>query len=248
MNVSTWISSGDATADRAGWARFVAAYDAKHALVGSGDKLTLTIGPDDYPFPFPLVKTGDRWRFDTAAGKDELLKRRIGSNELETINVLQAIVDAQREYAALNPTGAKVPQYATKIASSPGKRDGLYWPVKAGEAQSPLGGLVASAAAEGYAKGKGGPTPFHGYYYRLLKGQTANTKSGAIDYVVRGRAIGGFAVIAYPAKYGNSGVMSFMVNHDGTVYQADLGPSTAAKASAMQRFDPGGGWTAVPAK
>ncbi len=247
-NASTWISSGDATADRAAAARFVAAYETTHALAGSGDKLTLTIGADDHPFAFPLVKDGDRWRFDTAAGKDELLRRRVGGNELETINVLQAIVDAQREYAALNPTGAKVPQYATRITSSPGKRDGLYWPVKAGEAPSPLGGLIASAAAEGYAKGKGGPRPFHGYYYRLLKGQTANAKSGAVDYVVHGRAIGGYAVIAYPAKYGNSGVMSFIVNHDGTIYQADLGPSTAGKAAAMQRFDPGPGWTPVAAK
>lgn len=245
-NAATWIFSGDATADRAGAARFVSDYEAKHALAGSGDRLTLTIGKEDYPFAFPIVKTGKRWRFDTAAGKEELLKRRIGENELDTINVLRAIVDAEREYAARNPAGTAVPEYAMKFASSPGKRDGLYWPVKEGEPPSPLGALVASAAAEGYKRGKE-PAPFHGYYYRLLAGQTPNAKSGAVDYVVRGRAIAGFAAIAYPAKYGNSGVMTFIVNHDGTIYQADLGPSTAATASKTRRFDPGKGWTPVAA-
>jgi hypothetical protein len=138
--------------------------------------------------------------------------------------------------------------YAQKFVSSKGKRDGLYWPTNAGEAASPLGPLVVRASAEGYKKQEKGPTPFHGYYYRLLKGQGSNAPGGALDYVVKGRAIGGFAVAAYPAKYGNSGIMTFMVNQDGKVYQADLGPNTQAHVSKMQRFDPGKGWTQVAAK
>ena len=242
-----WIGSGDVAADRADAEHFLAEYDAKHAIVRDGDQATLTIGSDDFPFAFPIVKSGDRWRFDTAAGKDELLARRIGENELDAIKVLQAIVDAEREYASADRNGDGVFDYALKFASSPGKRDGLYWPVKQGEPPSPLGELVVRAAGEGYKKGKG-PTPYHGYYYRMLKGQTKNAESGAVDYVVHGRAIGGFAVIAYPAKYANSGIMTFMVNQDGKVYQADLGPSTQAKASKMERFDPGKGWSPVTAK
>ena len=223
---------------------FVAAYDAKHAIARDGDVAKLTIGSDDFPFAFPLVKTGDRWRFDTAAGIEELNARRIGENELSTIKVLQAIVDAQRDYASEDRDGDGVLAYARKIMSSPGKHDGLYWPTKAGEPQSPLGELVARASGEGYrADKKGGPTPFHGYYYRMLKGQAASAGSPAFDYVVHGRAIGGFAVIAYPAKYGSSGIMTFMVNQDGKVLQKDLGPDTQAKANAIQRFDPDKGWS-----
>jgi|KBSMisStandDraft_5_1062788.scaffolds.fasta_scaffold18722_4 Protein of unknown function (DUF2950) len=246
-NASTWVFSGDAPADRAALERFVSDYDAKHTLATSGDRVTLTLGKEDDPFAFPIVKSGDRWRFDTEAGKEELLKRRVGRNELDTIRVLGAIVDAEREYAERNPAGGSAPQYAMKFASSPGKRDGLYWPVKEGEPPSPLGALVAAAAGQGYQKSKE-PAPFHGYYYRMLSGQTANAKSGAVDYVVRGRAIGGFAAIAYPAKYGNTGVMTFIVNHDGTVYQSDLGPETAAKAAKVKRFDPGKGWAPVASR
>jgi Protein of unknown function (DUF2950) len=245
-NAGDWISSGDAAADRATKERFAAAYDAKHAIVRDGDKATLTIGNDDYPFAFPIVKDGERWRFDTVAGKDELLARRIGENELDAIKVLQAIVDAEREYASEDRNGDGVLAYAQKLASAPGKRDGLYWPVKAGEPASPLGPLVVRASGEGYRKdAKGSPTPFHGYYYRMLKGQGKNAESGAIDYVVHGRGIGGFAVVAWPAKYANSGIMTFIVNQDGKVYQADLGPGTPAKAAQMQRFDPGNGWSPV---
>jgi hypothetical protein len=246
-NAAEWISSGDATADRAAGDRFVAAYETKHAVQRDGDKAKLTVGNDDYPFAFPLVTSGERWRFDTAAGKDELLARRIGQNELDAIKVLQAIVDAQREYASADRNGDGVLAYAQKFASSPGKRDGLYWPTKAGEPTSPLGALVVRASGEGYKKQEKGPTPFHGYYYRLLKGQGSNAAGGAFDYVVKGRAIGGYAVIAYPAKYGNSGIMTFMVNQDGKVYQADLGPNTQAQASKLQRFDPGKGWNPVSA-
>jgi Protein of unknown function (DUF2950) len=240
-----WMSSGDAIADRAAAERFVAAYEAKNVIARDGDKATLVIGEDGFPFAFPIIKSGERWRFDTAAGKEELLARRIGANELDTIKVLQAIVDAEREYASRDRNGDGVFTYAQKFESAPGRHDGLYWPTKAGDAQSPLGPLIARAAAEGYRKNDKGPTPYHGYYYRMLKGQGKNAESGAFDYVLRGRGIGGFAVVAYPAKYGNSGIMTFIVNQDGKVYQSDRGPDTAKEASAMQRFDPVGGWSPV---
>ena len=213
-----------------------------------GGKATLTIGNEDFPFAFPLVQSGEQWRFDTASGKEELLARRIGGNELSSIRVLQAIVDAEQEYASEDRAGDGVPAYAQRIVSRPDKRDGLYWPAKAGEPQSPLGVLAAQAAGEGYKQREQSPTPYHGYLYRMLKGQGKNAGSGAFDYVVHGRGIAGFAVVAYPAKYGNSGIMTFIVNQDGKIYQADLGPETKAKAEGMQRFDPGKGWTAVDAK
>jgi DUF2950 family protein len=249
-DVSDWISSGDKVADRAAGDGFVAAYEKKHAIQRDGDTARLVVGDDENAFAFPIVKSGDKWRFDTAAGKDELLARRIGENELDAIKVMQAIVDAQREYASADRNGDGVLSYAQKFASSPGKRDGLYWPAKAGEPMSPLGLLVATAAGEGYGKGSAekGPRPFHGYYYRMLKGQGPAAEGGALDYVVKGREIGGFAVVAYPARYGNSGIMTFIVNHDGKVYQADLGPKTAEIARKMQRFDPGKAWTPVTAK
>ena len=242
-----WLSSGDATADRAAAGRFVAAYEAKHAIGRDGEKATLTIGDDGFPFAFPMIGSGDRWRFDTVAGREELLARRIGADELDTIKVLQAIVDAEREYASQDRSGDGVFTYAQKFESGPGRRDGLYWPTMAGEVSSPLGPLIARAAAEGYRKSDKGPTPYRGYYYRMLKGQGKNAESGAFDYVLRGRGIGGFAVVAYPAKYGNSGIMTFIVNQDGKIYQSDLGADTARKASAMQRFDPAGGWSPVKA-
>lgn len=247
-NAGGAISSGDAVADRALGERFAAAYDAKHSLAAHGDAMQLIVGNDEFPFAFPLVKAGDRWRFDTAAGTDEMLARRIGENELYAINVLRAIVDAQRDYATADRNGDGVFDYARKFLSSPGKHDGLYWTTKAGEPASPLGELVADASGEGYRAKQGQPAPFHGYYYRMLKGQGKNAAGGALDYVVHGRAIGGFAVVAYPAKYGNSGVMTFIVNQDGKVFQADLGPGTQAKAAAMQLFDPGPAWSPVAPK
>jgi len=245
---SSFVASGDAVADRTAREGFIASYDQKHAIVPDGDaRAKLTIGADDWPFAFPLVKSDGRWRFDTAAGKEEMLARRIGRNELDVIDVMLAIVDAQREYASVDRDRNRALEYARKFASSPGKHDGLFWPTKAGEPQSPLGPLVTRAAGEGYTKSKG-PTPYHGYFFRMLKGQGPGASGGAIDYIVKGRMIGGFAAIAYPAKYGSSGVMSFIVNHDGVVYQKDLGPQTASKAGAITRFDPSEGWTAVPAK
>ncbi len=243
-----WISSGDAVADKAKVDGFLADYAAKHAIARDGDKATLTIGSEDFPFAFPLVKRGDQWRFDTAAGKEELLARRIGANELSAMNVLQAIVDAEQDYAAADPPGDGLPAYAQRFMSRPGKRDGLYWPTKEGEPQSPLGVLVTQAAGEGYKQSDKPPTPYHGYLYRMLKGQGKNAESGAFDYVVHGRGIAGFAVIAYPARYANSGIMTFIVNQSGKVYQADLGPGTRTKAEAMQRFDPGKGWSVAEPK
>jgi len=242
---NAWISSGDPVADRAMGDRFVAAYDVKHSIAQNGNSATLVLGNDDYPFAFPIAKSGDRWRFDTEAGKQELLARRIGENELDAIKVLGAIVDAQMEYASADRNGDGVLDYAQKFTSSPGKRDGLYWPTKAGEQPSPLGALVARASGEGYKKKDSGPTPYHGYYYRLLKGQGKDATGGAFNYVVHGRAIAGFAVVAYPANYGSSGVMTFIVNQDGKIYQSDFGPQTQARASAMRQFDPGTGWTPV---
>jgi len=237
----TWIRSGDETADDKARDRFVAAYDQKHAMQKEGDaRAILVIGPDDWPFAFPLVKKGSAWQFDTTAGKTELLNRRIGENELAAINVMLAIVDAQREYASADRNADGVREYARHFASTPGKRDGLYWETASNEPGSPLGPLMRSAAREGY---KAGPaSPYHGYFFRMLEAQGPNAKGGALDYVVRGHMIGGFAAVAYPAQYGNSGVMTFIVNHDGVVYQRDLGPDTAKLAQAMTRFDPGKGW------
>lgn len=239
------LFSGDRVADRAAAERFVARYRTRHAIVVDGDRATLSVGEDDYPFAFPLVRSGAVWRFDTAAGKQELLARRIGENELSAIEVLRAIADAQLEYASRDRNGNGLLEYATRIDSTPGKKDGLFWRAKDGESQSPLGPLLARASVEGYTKDKQGPTPYHGYFFRLLTGQGASAKSGELDYTVRGRTIGGFAAVAYPAHYGNTGIMSFIVNQDGTVYEMDLGPDTLAAGRKMQRFDPGPGWSPV---
>jgi hypothetical protein len=239
------ISSGDPVADRALGERFAAAFAEKHAVAAQGDgKAELSIGPEDSPFAYPLVKSEKGWRFDTTAGNAEVLARRVGQNELAAINVMLAIVDAQRDYASADRDKDGVRQYARKFASTPGKQDGLYWRTAAGEPPSPLGPLVTRAAGEGYQKGDA-PQPYHGYFFRPLRAQGANAKGGALDYIVGGHMIGGFAAIAYPARYGNSGVMTFIVNHDGVVYQKDLGPQTARLAAEIKRFDPGPGWTAV---
>lgn len=243
-----WLFTGDRVADRAAAKRFADAYKAKHRILTEGDKGSLLIGEDDFPFAFPLVRNGDAWRFDTDAGKETLLARRIGGNELAAIQVLRAIVDAQVEYASADRNGNGVLEYARKFASSPGKRDGLYWKAKAGEPESPLGPLLAHASAQGYTKAKEGPTPYHGYLFRLLDGQGKPGAPDAVDYVVRGRTIGGFAVVAYPAKYGNTGIMTFVVNHDDVVYQADLGPNTAAIAGKTKRMVLGPAWTRVDEK
>lgn len=246
---ASWLSSGDETADRADWAKFLGAYEAKHTLSRTTDKKALlVIGEGDWEFPAPIVQQAAGWAFDASAGREELINRRIGGNELETIQTLLAIVDAQREYAAGDLDGNGYNDYAQRFISTEGKRDGLFWPVQAGERPSPLGPLVAAAASQGYANNKmaGKPAPYHGYRFRLLKAQGAKAAGGAYSYLVGDKMIGGFAAVAYPAKYGISGVMTFMVNHDGTVYQKNLGKSSERIALKMPTFNPDAGWQKVP--
>jgi hypothetical protein len=205
------------------------------------------VGKSDWPLPVPLVKEDSgQWRFDTEAGKEEMLNRRIGQNELDVIQVCEAIVDAQKEYAFTDPDGNGIPQYAMKILSDPGKKNGLYWPTAEGEAPSPLGPLVAGAVEQGYGSpNTSTPGTYHGYRYRLLKSQGPNAEGGALDYVVNGMMIGGFAVVAYPADYGNSGIMTFITNYKGDIYQKDIGEDTEKLAKEMESFDPGPGWKMV---
>jgi hypothetical protein len=219
--------------------RFLAAWAKSHAIRPDGDsKAFVAVGGDGWTLPIPIVKTAQGWRFDTRAGAEEMRLRRIGRNELAVMQVMLAIYDAEREYARQDHNGDGVLEYAAKFGSSPGKRDGLYWPTKAGEALSPLGEAVAAARAAGGGS-EGG---YYGYRYKLLTGQGKNAAGGAYDYVVRGRMIGGFAAVAWPVRYGDTGVMTFVVNHDGVVYEKDLGTDTAAIASAMTRFDPDSTW------
>ena len=239
------VSTGDPVADSNIRQDFVSAYDAKHAIEMEGDGTqTLIIGDDDWPFPIPLVSDAGRWQFDTKEGLDEILRRRIGRNELSAIEVARAYVQAQNEYASLDPAGLGRGVYAQRIVSRPGKKDGLYWPSAEGEESSPLGDLAAQAAAEGYKTGSK-PIPYHGYYYRILTRQVAGAPGGAYDYVAKGKMIGGFALIAYPAEYGNSGIITFMVNHDGTVWEKDLGLKTAKLAQKIESFTPDKTWTKV---
>jgi hypothetical protein len=238
-------SSGDPVADEAARTRFATAYDEGHDLKQEGDsRAVFIVGKDDFPFPIPLVATEGAWRFDTAAGAEEILNRRIGENELAAIAVMRAYVDAQREYAEADRDG-KGDQYARKVVSSEGKKDGLYWPAAAGEPDSPMGPLIADARAQGYAARSGHPEPYHGYLFKILTAQGDNAAGGARDYIVNGRMIGGFALVAAPAEYGNSGVMSFMVNHDGVVFQKDLGPDTSDLVAEMTTFNPDPTWSEV---
>ena len=241
------IFSGDRVADKQRREKLLAAYDEQNKLVPEGDGMTLVIGKKEFPFPIPIVKKGETWIFDTKKGREEVLNRRIGENELDTIQTCLAIVDAQREYAMMDLGGEGLPVYAEKFASDPGKKNGLYWETKEGEEPSPLGQLLAKAKSEGYSKkgSKGNPVPYHGYYYRILKAQGKNASGGAYSYVVKGSMLGGFAVVAWPAKYGNSGVMTFIVNHDGIVYQKDLGTKTELIAKKMKVFDPDTSWKKV---
>jgi len=239
------MSSGDAVADRQRRDKFLKYYDEKNSLSPEGDSMIIVIGKIDWPFPIPIVKKmGERWIFDTRKGKEEILNRRIGENELSTIQACLAIVDAQREYAIKDYDGDGLAEYAEKFRSDPGKKNGLYWETKEGEEPSPLGEIFAKARTEGYFQKwkKSNPEPYHGYYYRILKAQGKNAPGGAYDYVLKGSMLGGFAVVAWPAKYGNSGVTTFIVNHDGVVYQKDLGNNTAKIAQAMKLYDPDKTW------
>jgi Protein of unknown function (DUF2950) len=246
-NAKEILFSGDAVADKERRGRFVAAYDEKNRLATQKEGTILIVGQQEWPFPIPLVKKGNVWVFDTAQGKEEILDRRVGENELNAIQVMLAIVDAEREYAIKDRNRDGLLEYAQKFISDPGKSNGLYWDSKPGEPQSPLGPIVARARSEGYqGKLPATPVPYHGYYYKLLTAQGKNAPGGAYNYIWRGKLIGGFGVVAYPAEYGNSGVMSFIVNHDGKVFQKNLGSNTAAIAKSMKEYNPDSSWTAVP--
>ena len=239
------ISSGDPVADRNKQDTFSAKYHASHQFAAAGDGRTfLYIGTENWPTPIPLRQNGSQWYFDTDYGKQEILYRRIGADELNVIKVCAAIADAQRDYYAALHDGASEHQYAQKFRSTPGTQDGLYWEVKAGaQPESPLGPLVAEAASEGYQHhATGQPHPFHGYVYRMLTSQGANAPGGARSYIVDGKMTGGFALVAYPVSYRDSGVMTFIVNQDGQVYQKDLGPNTDQIASEMVAYDPDATW------
>jgi hypothetical protein len=241
------IESGDPVADRSVSERFVKEFEEKNQLEKTADKAVLSIGNEDWPFSIPIVKTDGLWRFDAEEGREEILARRIGRNELSVIQVCLAVVDAQREYASKDRNGDGFREYAQKFRSDPGKKDGLYWEAKEGDEQSPLGPLFAKAQEKGYpgAASGGGPIPYYGYYYRLLKAQGQYAPGGAYDYVVMGKMIGGFALVAYPAEYGASGIMTFIVNHEGVVYQKDLGEDTEEIVQAMTLFNPDGTWKKV---
>lgn len=231
------ISSGDPTEDAQNRADFVRRYREMHRLVREPDGFTLYIGAENWPVPIPVVERDRTWYFDTAAGKREILYRRIGRNEISTISVCQGLVAAQKEYYSMQH------EYAPKLFSDAGQHNGLYWEAGAGESQSPIGPLIASAVAEGYAKrSDGAPAPYRGYYFRILTRQGKNSAGGSKTYIVSGKMTEGFAFLAYPAEYRSSGVMTFIVNEDGVVYQKDLGWKTDALAKAMKEYNPGSGW------
>jgi hypothetical protein len=217
-------------------------YEERHRLVPARTgRQTLVVGKSEWALPIPLVKSNGAWKFDSAEGVKELLYRRIGSNELAAIKVSQALRQAQLDYAATGHDGNDSGIYAQRFRSDPGKQDGLYWQTAEGEPESPAGPLVADAAADGHEQGT--RQPYHGYYFRILKAQGPNAPGGAKDYVVDGKMTGGFAILAYPAEYGASGVMTFLVSRRGTVFQKDLSDATAETAKAMTTFNPDSSWT-----
>ena len=242
------ILSGDKVQEEAELAAFSAAIAKMCNLSKEGeDKVILNIGSENWPFPIPLVKRSGQWQFDVEAGKDEILNRRIGKDELLTIDILKHYVDAQREYAALDRDGSGILKYAQKILSTPGKQDGLYWESSDESGQSPFGPLIAQATAKGYdIKGKTeAPQPFNGYFYKIIKAQGPAAPGGAYSYVINGNMIAGFALVAWPAIYGQSGIMTFIVNQQGKVYQKNCGAKSAALAQEMTRYNPDKSWTLV---
>lgn len=237
------LFSGDKVEDQNSRVRFLKAYEEKNSLKQEDkNREVLLVGAKDYPFPIPIVRQKDAWFFDTRAGMEEILNRRIGRNELQTIEVIQAYTDAQREYASMVRSGG--PEFAQRFSSSEGKKDGLYWETETGEEESPLGPLIARATQEGYTGGldREPPETFHGYYYKILKGQGEHANGGAFNYVIDDKMILGFALVAYPAKYGSSGIMTFIINQECVVYEKDLGKDTAT-AAAMTNFDPDDTWS-----
>jgi hypothetical protein len=241
------IDSGDAVADSAARARFLAAYAEQHALVAAApDRLTLAVGADAWPLPIPLVKTGERWRFDGPAGTRELVDRRIGRNEIAAISSMLGYVAAQKTYYEMTGKAGQA-EYAQRIISRPGKRDGLYWPAEAAQEPSPLAGFIAAISAEGYPDDlvSGAPMPVRGYLYRILTAQGPTAPGGAKSYVAQHHMTGGFALLAWPARYGASGIMTFVVDGDGVVFQRDLGPGTDRIVRSMRRYDPDLRWMRV---
>ncbi|HYW42596.1 MAG TPA: DUF2950 domain-containing protein [Bryobacteraceae bacterium] len=236
--------SGDAAEDKAGRERFAGLAQSKMQVStdpGNPNRATLIVGPDDWPFPVPLVHKNNHWYFDSAAGRVEVLARRVGRNEMTAIDVCRGYVEAQTEYAAHDRDADGILEYAQKIVSTPGKKDGLYWE---GESDNLVPKGFADAAAALFAEGKK-PSPYHGYYFHILKAQGPDAPGGAMDYVVKGKMIGGFALIAYPAEYGVSGIKTFLVSHHGVVYEKDLGSVTATLARQVTRFNPDKTWKAI---
>lgn len=244
-NAKDVLFSGDPVKDKDAFAKFVEAYGKMNRWreINAGGEI-LYVGADNFPFPIPLQKNpSGQWYFNTAAGKDEILARRIGKDELTTIAACGALVDAQQEYFSQTHDGSKVKQYARQFGSDPGKQNGLYWSVPAGQPESPLGKLGDFAKASGYTSSGEKPQPFDGYAYRILTKQGDKAKGGAKDYLVDGNLTGGFAIVAYPVEYRNSGIMTFIVSKEGVIYQKDLGEKTAEAAAALAEYNPGEGWT-----
>ena len=244
-NAQKILHTGDDVADKNMLADFIRRYDQMHRVVVEPDQtVTLYIGAENWPGPIPIVKNSSgAWYFDTEAGMKEILYRRVGTNENDAIEVLYGLVDAQREYASEPRDGEKTKHFALKFISTAGKQDGLYWKTADNEPASPIGPQVADASTSGYEFQQGQAAPFHGYYFRILTKQGAAAKGGARDYVVNGQLARGFAFVAYPAEYRNSGVMTFIVNQDGVVYEKDLGPDTAKLGAAMSDYNPDSTWT-----
>jgi len=244
------LVTGDKVADAASFAQFAKAIgemcNQKHE---GDDKVVLNIGAENWPFPIPIVKKGDTWFFDTAAGKEEIINRHIGEDEINAIGVCRTYVGAQRQYASKDRDGSEVLKYAQKFKSTEGKKDGLFWESAANEETSPYGPLVAEAREEGYGPKKGNePHPFHGYIFRILTAQGPRAPGGKYNYIINGNMIGGFAMVAYPFKWGESGIMTFIVNQQGKVYQRNLGPKTAELSAAIKEYNPDDKWTLVDEK
>lgn len=244
-NAQKILNTGDAVADKNTVANFIRRYDQMHRVVQEPDgTVTLYVGADNWPMPISIVKNNNgQWYFDTESGMKEILYRRVGTNENDAIETLDTLVEAQREYASQMHDGSKTKQYALKFISTSGKEDGLYWKTDDSQTPSPIGPLIADANSQGYETQQGKATPFHGYYFRILTKQGPAAKGGAHDYEVNGALTKGFAFVAYPAEYRNSGVMTFIVNQDGVVYEKDLGDDTEKLGSTMTDYNPDGTWS-----
>jgi hypothetical protein len=239
------IASGDQVKDKAAMTRFAKLAKEKKIIELAKNKkqATLFIGPDEWPLPIPIVQRGSKWYFDTKQGRKEILERRIGANELDAIAICKGFVEAQKEYASEVHDDSGINQYAQRIISTPGKRDGLYWKNEDGTGDGPISETVAKALQEGYSTDQQKPTPFHGYYFKILKGRGPSAPEGEVDFVIHGLMIGGFALAATPAQYEVTGIKTFIVSYEGIVYQKDLGPDSLKVFSQMERYNPDKTWT-----